>query len=98
LETALQSGRRLATGFALEPVGDVADDDDASGNDDCRRGHDAGADDQRCAALILATLNGRHLRAFENHVVGHDLALVVVDLSGSRYIDARREQSCEAHR
>src|ERR1700754_2545619 len=97
VDCALQSGRGLATRLALEPVSNVADDDDAAGNDDRRRGYDACTDDERSAALVLTTLNGGDLGAFEKHVVGHDLALGVVDLGGSRYIDARREQGCEAH-
>jgi len=88
--------RRLGSGLTpclpLKPVGDVADHHDASGDDDGGRSHDAGANDERDASLVLAMLDGSDLPAFKNHVVGHDPAFEVIDLGGAGDVDARCEQ------
>jgi hypothetical protein len=80
--------RRLALGSSLEPVGDIACDDDRAGDEDGCRSDRAGADDKCNAPLIRTLMNGSHLNLLQNHVIGEDLAFLVVDLRGSRHIHA----------
>ena len=85
----------LALGLFFEPVGNIACDNDGSGNHHRGRGDDAGAHNEGDAGFVGAAMNGCHLNFLQDHVVGHPLALRVEHLRRFRHIHARLQYSDE---
>jgi hypothetical protein len=69
----------------LEPIYNVANDNDTSGNHGTCSGGRAN-EDKHCATFVTpATAYGCNLNRLKFHVFGHDLAVRVEDLRGYRH-------------
>ena len=91
-------GQAVAGALLLEPIDDVA------GNDDAARDHraggcdHAGAGEDRSTAVAAAADEGTDLLHFEHHLARRDLAILIVDEGRARHEDAAREKRAGEHR
>ena len=78
---------------SFEPVGNIANDNDRSGNED--RGHrgNAGTDNERDTTFVRAVLDSAKLNFLQNHVVGDDSALRIESLRCPGHVRTRLQKN-----